>query len=163
VTHNFANFVQRERRSLSEDPIDTQFNWTGGSVRMKTTAPYGRCERRLVCGELAIGISFPNAGSAAQWRLDGKLALDKIWTSAGGSHDLVILPPGREFWGRCRGSGQGLWIFVDPSLISDDGRIKSFGERARVDCSWAKDRLSWMVATELRNECENGFPRGPMF
>jgi AraC family transcriptional regulator len=160
---NVANFVLGEDRSLSEDPIDTQFAWASGSVHMRRTAAQGQCERRLVRGELAIGICFQNAGSAAQWWLDGKPVLDRIWTSAGGSHDLVILPPGREFLGRCRGSGQGLWIFIDPQSISDDSRVKSFAEKARVDCSWAKDHLSRAIVTELANECENGFPRGPMY
>jgi AraC family transcriptional regulator len=158
-----ANFVQEEGRSLSKDLIDTQFAWAGGSVHMRRTAAQGRCERRLIRGELAIGICFPNAGSAAQWWLDGKPVLERVWTSAGGPHDLVILPPGREFLGRGRGGGQCLWIFIDPPSISDDGRVKSFAERARVDCSWAKDHLSRAIVTELANECENGFPRGPMF
>jgi AraC family transcriptional regulator len=160
---NLANFVLGEDRSLSKDPIDTQFAWASGSVHMRRTAAQGRCERRLVRDELAIGICFQNAGSAAQWWLDGKPVLDRIWTSVRGSHDLVILPPGLEFLGRCRGSGQGLWIFIDPQSISDDSRVKSFAEKARVDCSWAKDHLSWAIVTELANECENGFPRGPMF
>jgi AraC family transcriptional regulator len=160
---NVVNFAQDDDRSLSKDPIDTQFAWASGSVHMRRTAAQGRCERRLVRGELAIGICFQNAGSAAQWWLDGKPVLDRIWTSSRGSHDLIVLPPGREFLGRCRGSGQGLWIFIDPQSIGDNSRVKSFAEKARVDCSWAKDHLSRAIVTELTNECENGFPRGPMF
>jgi AraC family transcriptional regulator len=163
VIKNVAPFVMGEDRSLSEDPIDTQSAWPTGSVHMRTTAAHGRCERRLVGGELAIGICSQNPGSAVQWWLDGKPVLDKIWASACGSRDLIILPPGREFLGRCRGSGQGLWIFIDPRSIRDDDRVKSFAEKARVDCSWAKDHLARTIVTELANECDNGFPRGPMF
>jgi AraC family transcriptional regulator len=158
-----TKFVQWEDRSLSEDPIDTQFAWASGSVQMRRTAAQGRSERRLVRCELAIGICFQDAGTASQWWLDGEPVLDRIRTSAGGPHDLVILPPGREFFGRSSGGGQCLWIFIDPQSISDDDRVKSFAEKARVDCSWAKDHLCRAIVTELANECENGFPRGPMF
>ena len=79
------------------------------------------------------------------------------------SHDLVVLPPGCEFHARCQGSGQGLWLFLNPQSITSDNRVQSFIGRMTVDYSWTKDRLAWMVASEIRKECKNGFPRGPMF
>jgi AraC family transcriptional regulator len=155
--------VGRDGGSFGADPIDVEYSWTGGSVRLRTMDADGHCQRRLVRNDLAIGICFQNPGSAVQWRLEGMPVLDKVWTSTSGSRDLIVLPPEHEFQGRCRGSGQGLWLFVDPLSVSDDKRVKSFAEKPTVDCSWAKDRLAWTIATELRNECENGYPRGPMF
>jgi AraC family transcriptional regulator len=163
MIHDILHCVQREGASFAAVPTDVESSWAGGSVHMRTMASDGYCQRRLVRNELAIGICFQSPGSAVQWRLEGKQVLDKIWTSTSGSCDMVVLPPGREFQGRCRGRGQGLWLFIDPLLISADSQVKSFAEKARVDCSWAKDRLAWTIATELRNECENGYPRGPMF
>jgi len=163
MNHDISHCVQSEGASFGADPIDVESSWASGSVHMRTMASGGHCQRRVVRNELAIGICFQNPGSDAQWRLDGKPVLNKIWTSTSGSCDLVVLPPGREFQGRCHGSGQGLWLFIDPQSISEDSHVKSFAEKARVDCSWAKDRLAWTIATELRNECENGYPRGPMF
>jgi AraC family transcriptional regulator len=148
---------------LAERPIDSQAAWTSGSVHLRTMPEHGRCERKVVRSELAIGICFQEPGSTVQWFLDGRPVLDKVWTSAGGSRDLILLPPGQEFLGRCQGNGQGLWIFIEPQSIRDLDRVSSFLRRARIDCSWAKDRLAWAIATELRNECTNGFPRGSMF
>jgi AraC family transcriptional regulator len=147
----------------SEVTSDVKFAWADGSVHLKTMSAEGRCEHKVVRKNLAIGICFQNPGSAVQWHLDGKSVLNKTWTSSGGSRDLIILPAGHEFVGRCRGSGQGLWLFIEPQSIDRNSRIKAFAEKARIDCSWAQDRLSWTIATELRNECRTGFPRGSMF
>jgi AraC family transcriptional regulator len=130
---------------------------------LRTLSAHHLCERTLLRKELAIGICFQKPGSAVQWHLDGKPVLDKIWPTKGGSHDLIILPAGHEFVGRCRGGGQGLWLFIDPQCISHNRPIMAFAEQARIDCSWAHDRLSWMIALELKDECSNGFPRGSMF
>ncbi len=142
---------------------EEQLSWVGGSMLMKTQSADGRCRRDFCRDDLAIGICFQNPGSEVVWRLNGKPALAKTWSTTTGSHDMIILPPGDELLCRCRGSGEGLWLFIDPQSIADDDRLKSFTERATVDCSWTKDRLSWAIASELRKECSNGFPRGPMF
>jgi AraC family transcriptional regulator len=147
----------------SEATSDVKSSWADGSVHLRTQSAQHRCERRLLRTELAIGICFQKPGSAVQWDVDGKPVLDKIWPSKGGSRDLVILPAGHEFVGRCRGSGQGLWLFIGPQSIDHNSRIMAFAQQARIDCSWAHDRLSWMIALELKNECSNGFPRGSMF
>jgi AraC family transcriptional regulator len=148
---------------VAAHPIDRQAEWASGSVHLRTMPANGRCERTVIRHELAIGICFQKPGSRVQWLLDGRPVLDKMWTSGSGSRDLIILPPGREFVGRCRGNGQGLWVFIEPQSIRDLDRISAFLDEPRIDCSWAKDRLSWAIATELRNECDNGFPRGAMF
>jgi AraC family transcriptional regulator len=143
--------------------MEEQFFWTSGSVLMKTQSADGRCQRDFLRNDLAIGICFQDPGSEVTWRLEGKPALAKTWASTSGSRDMIILPAGCELQCRCRGSGEGLWLFIDPQSITDDIRVKSFTEKATVDCSWTKDRLSWAIASELRKECRNGFPRGPMF
>ncbi|VFU08785.1 helix-turn-helix domain-containing protein [Methylocella tundrae] len=143
--------------------VEEQLSWSNGSVLMKTQGADSSCQRHFLRKDLAIGILFQNPGSEVNWRLDSKPALAKAWTSTMGSHDLVVLPPGCEFRANCRGSGQGLWLFIDPQSVLDDHRVKSFAERATVDCSWTKDRLAWTVVSEIRKECANGFPRGPMF
>lgn len=161
MSHVLSDTNRQERRPHSQVTSDVKFAWADGSVHLKTMSAEGRCEHKVVRKTLAIGICFQNAGSAVQWQLDGKSVLDKTWAASGGSRDLVVLPAGHEFVGRCRGSGQGLWLFIEPRSI--DSRIRAFVEKAKVDCSWAQDRLSWTLATELRNECRAGFPRGPMF
>jgi AraC family transcriptional regulator len=147
----------------SEVTSDVKSAWADGVVHFSTNPAEGRCERKMVRKDLAMGICFQNPGSAVQWHVDGKPVLNKIWTSSGGSRDLVILPAGHEFVGRCRGGGQGLWLFIDPRSIYCNSRMKDFAEKARVDYTWAHDRLSWTIATELRKECRTGFPRGSMF
>jgi AraC family transcriptional regulator len=89
--------------------------------------------------------------------------LDKAWTCNGGTLDLVILPAGHELVGRCSGSGQGLWLFMDLESMSSNRAIRAFAQRTRVDGSWSQDRLSRTIAYELKNECCNGFPRGTLF
>jgi AraC family transcriptional regulator len=163
MEHAVSETSTPERVSQTESLSDVESAWTDGSAHLRTLSANHRCERRILPKQLAIGICFQKPGSAAQWYLDGKPVLDKIWPSKGGSRDLIILPAGHEFVGRCRGSGQGLWLFIDPQSISHNSRIKTFAETARIDCSWAQDRLSWMIALELKNECSNGFPRGALF
>jgi len=116
-----------------------------------------------VRSDLAIGICYPNAGSAVQWHVDGQPVLDKVCGLDTRSRDLIILPAGCEFVGRCCGSGQGLWLFISPQSLDPKSRIREFAQKPRVDCSWARDRWAWMIATQLRNECLKDFPRGPLF
>jgi AraC family transcriptional regulator len=163
MSHILSETNTPECRSHREVMTDVESAWAEGSVHLRTLSAEGCCERTIVRKELAIGISFHSPGSEAKWHLDGKPVLDKVWTSGGGSRDLVILPAGHEFVGRCRGSGQGLWLFIDTRSISPNSRFTTFAEKARIDCSWAQDRLSWTIATELRKECATGFPRGSMF
>jgi AraC family transcriptional regulator len=147
----------------AESAVDVNFAWTDGSIHLRTQGAQGRCERRMVRQELAIGICFQSPGSAVSWDLDGRTVLDKTWAAQGGSRDLIILPAGHEFVGRCRGSGQGLWIFLNAESVSFDSHIRTFAEKTRVDDSWVRDRLSRTLASELRNECGLGFPRGSLF
>jgi AraC family transcriptional regulator len=163
MSHMLLETNRPECRSHREVMTDVKSAWAEGSVHFRTLSAGGCCERTIVRKELAIGICFQSPGSEVKWHLDGKPVLDKVWTSGGGSRDLIILPAGHEFVGRCRGSGQGLWLFIDTESISHNSRVKAFAEKARIDYSWAQDRLSWTIATELRKECATGFPRGSMF
>jgi AraC family transcriptional regulator len=147
----------------AESPVDVNLAWTDGSIHLRTQAAQGRCERRMVRQELAIGICFQSPGSAVSWDLDGRTVLDKTWAAQGGTRDLVILPAGHEFVGRCSGSGQGLWIFLNAESLNFNSRIRTFAQKTRVDYSWVRDRLSRTLASELRNECGSGFPRGSLF
>jgi AraC family transcriptional regulator len=106
---------------------------------------------------------FQNPGSEVTWQLDGKLVLAKSWSPTAVSHDLVVLPPGCEFHARCQGSGQGLWLFLDPQSVTSDDRVRSFSGREMINDSWTGDKLAWTVVSEIRKECQNDFPRGPMF
>jgi AraC family transcriptional regulator len=154
----------REHPAADARPSDVNCAWAAGSVHLRTmSSSQGLCQRKIVRNDLAIGICFQQPGSAVQWHLNGQSVLDKVWTSSGGTRDLIVLPPGQEFVGTCRGQGQGLWLFMDPQSIDDDDRIRAFTEKPQVDCTWATDRLSWTIATECRNECRDGFPRGAMF
>jgi AraC family transcriptional regulator len=163
MNHVLSDTNRPPYRPCSEVTTDVKSAWPEGSIHLRTQAAQGCCERKIVRKELAIGICFQKPGSAVQWHLDGKPVLDKTWTSSGGSRDLIILPAGHEFVGRCRGSGEGLWLFMNTRMIRRNDRVESFAETARIDCSWAQDRLCWTIATELRNECRNGFPRGSLF
>jgi AraC family transcriptional regulator len=146
-----------------EIDVESTLSWQSGSALMKTQAADSSCQRDFIREDLAVGILFQNPGSEVTWHLDGKLVLDKSWSPKTASHDLVVLPTGCEFHAQCQGSGQGLWLFLDPASITSDARVQSFIKRTTVDYSWSKDRLAWMVASEIRKECKNGFPRGAMF
>jgi AraC family transcriptional regulator len=155
--------VSREPVSGCAPPLDVEFAWQGGSLHLRTQWAGGRCERRIVREDLALGICFQHPGSAVRWHLDGRQVLDKVWSSTASLLDLVVLPPGHEFVGCCSGDGQGLWLFVDVSTLSRSSSLTAFARRARVDASWSRDPLSRAIATELRNECRSGFPRGSLF
>lgn len=143
--------------------VERRRGWGAGSMLVRTQGPDGRCERDIFRRDLAIGVCFQSPGSAVSWRLEGEPALDKTWPQAGGTHDMIVLPPEHKFECRCQGAGEGLWLFVEPDSLVDDARVKTFASRPRVDASWARDRLAFALACELRKESANGFPRGPMF
>lgn len=143
--------------------VELEHGWAGGSVLLRVQGAQGQCQRDILRSDLAIGVCFETPGSEVNWLLEGKRALSKKWSATTRSHDMIVLPPGCEFQARCRGAGEGLWLFLDPQSIDEDPRVKTFAGRATVDWAWTKDRLSWAIATELRKECHNGFPRGPMF
>jgi AraC family transcriptional regulator len=130
---------------------------------MKIQAADSSCCRDFLRADLAIGILFQNPGSEVTWQLDGRRVLAKTWPQSALSHDLVVVPPGCAFHSRCRGSGEGLWLFLDPASLEADDRLRSFATRPAVNSSWVKDRLAWLVISELRKECRSVFPRGPMF
>src|ERR1700761_6656840 len=113
----------------AEYPVDVNLAWADGSIHMRTQAARGRCERRIVGRELAIGICFQRPGSAVSWDVDGRTVLDKTWEAQGGTRDLIILPAGHEFVGRCSGSGQGLWIFLNVESVSVDSQIGLFARK----------------------------------
>lgn len=143
--------------------VERQLSWKTGSALMKTQAPDGRCQRHFIASDLAVGIHFQSPGSEVTWQLDGKLVLAKRWSPTAVSHDLVIVPPGCEFHARCKGGGQGLWLFLDRQSVTSDDRVRSFFTRKTVNDSWTRDKLARMVVSEIRKECRNDFPRGAMF
>ena len=130
---------------------------------MRTQSPDRSFQRDFVRSDLAMGFLFSHPGSEVTWRLDGKQALAKVWSPTTTSHEMIIVPPGCEFAGRCEGGSQGLWLFIDPESVVGDHRVEVLAKKPSVDGSWAKDRLAWMILSEIRKECANGFPRGPMF
>lgn len=147
---------------VGDRDVEQQLSWKTGSALMKIQAANSSCSRDFLRDDLAIGILFQNPGSEVTWQLDGRRVLAKAWPQAL-SHDLVVVPPGCEFHARCRGSGEGLWLFLDAGALDDDDRLRSFATRAVVNSSWVKDRLARLVVSELRKECRNVFPRGAMF
>lgn len=142
---------------------EAQLCWNTGAALLRTQPDGSSCHRAFLRRDLAIGVLFQKPGSEVTWRLDGKSVLGKVWTMTTTSHELVILPPGCEFDARCQGSGQGLWLFIDPQSVVCDDRTEALTKKPAVDGSWAKDRLAWMILSEIKKECENGFPRGAMF
>lgn len=80
---------------------------------------------------MAVGLVFQNPGSEVTWQLDGRRVLAKTWSQTVVSRDLVVLPHGCEFHARCQGSGQGLWLFLDPQSVADDERVRSFAPSRR--------------------------------
>lgn len=148
----------------SDSHIEERFSWDSGSVLMRTQGSESSCSRSFFRDDIAIGIIvFEDPGSDVRWHLDGRVVLDKTWTPSTPSHDMVVLPPGCELQAKCRGAGQGLWLFIDPDSFSENKQVKKFAERTTVDHSWSKDRLAWTVISEIRKECLAGFPRGPIF
>jgi AraC family transcriptional regulator len=143
--------------------VEQQLGWNGGSALMKTQGAASTCQRDFIRSDLAVGILFQYPGSEVTWQLDGKLVLAKTWSPAAASHDLVVLPPGCAFHARCQGSGQGLWLFLDPQSVTNDDRVRSFLVKETVNDSWTRDKLAWTAASAIRKECQNDFPRGAMF
>jgi AraC family transcriptional regulator len=88
--------------------------------------------------------------------------LNKKWRAASKS-DLVLLPSGCKIRDSFIGSGQGLWMHLDPVVLEGDRQVAAFVQRPQVDSSWNSDQLSRAVVSELRKECVQGFPRGPLF
>ncbi|HLH10706.1 MAG TPA: AraC family transcriptional regulator [Methylovirgula sp.] len=139
-------------------------SWGSGSALMRTVDWESWHSSKLLRDDIAIGIVLSaDPGTEVVWRMDGHVAMDKVWSQTVASHDLVVLPRKCDLEDNCRGGGQGLWLFLDPQTIADDERAKSFVQDMTVDCSWSKDRLLWTIITEIKKECSNGFPRGPMF
>ncbi len=163
MMRNSSRLTKKHGRQSGGTWKERRRSWNTGSMLIRTLGPEDRCQREILRDDLSIGVCFQSAGSEVNWRLEGKLALDKTWSSNTGSHDMIIFPPGCDFQCSCRGSGEGLWLFIDPQSITDDDRVKSFSQRATVDNTWTKDRLCWAIASELRRESANAFPRGPMF
>ncbi len=144
--------------------IEERFSWDTGSVLMRTQGSESSCSRSFFRDDIAIGIIVSeDNGSDVTWHLDGRLVLNKTWTSSSASHDMVVVAPGCELRAQCHGGGQGLWLFIDPESISDNRQAKTFAERTTVDYSWSKDRLAWAIFSEIRKECLGDFPRGPLF
>ncbi len=105
-------------RSLrkNDDHIEERFSWDTGSVLMRTQGADSSCNRNFFRDDIAIGIIVSeDSGSDVTWHLDGRLVLDKTWTSSSASHDMVVLAPGCELRAECHGAGQGLWLFIDPA------------------------------------------------
>jgi AraC family transcriptional regulator len=152
-----------ESRAISDASTEAQLSWISGSVLMRTQSADRWFQRDFLRSDLAMGFLFMHSGSEVTWRLDGKQALAKVWSPTAASHEMVIVPPGCEFAGRCEGGGQGLWLFIDPESVVGDHRVEVLTKKPSVDGSWVKDRLAWMILSEIRKECANGFPRGPMF
>jgi AraC family transcriptional regulator len=150
-------------RPTADATTEAHLSWISGSALMRTQSPDRSFERNFVRSDLAMGFLFSHPGSEVTWRLDGKQALAKVWSPATTSHEMIIVPPGCEFAGRCEGGSQGLWLFIDPESVVGDHRVVRLTKKPAVKASWTKDRLAWMILSEIRKECANGFPRGPMF
>jgi AraC family transcriptional regulator len=147
-----------------DNHVENHFSWHKGSVLMRTQGLDDSCSQDFFRDDIAIGIIVSKGpGSEATWHLDGRLVLDKTWTSSPGERYLVVLPPRCEFRARGTGAGEELWLFIKPESIAENVSVKRFSERMTVDCSWSKDRLAWAVISEIRDECLAGFPRGPLF
>ena len=156
-----SSFIFGQNASpLNDVSVEQQLCWTAGAALMRTQSAGSTCQRHFLRGDLAIGVLFQNPGSEVNWRLDGKLALDKAWTNSTISHEMVILPPGCEFGAQCRGSGQGLWLFVDPELVAREQRLEALAKEPRVDGSWVKDRLAWTIFRKSGRNARTAFRGG---
>lgn len=163
MTHQFSDAGMTGKSQIGESSKEEHLLWTNGSTLMRTQSASGSCQRNFVRNDIALGICFQKPGSEVHWRVDGKRALDKSWTTLNGSRDLLIVPAGCELSCSCRGSGEGLWLFLDAQAFDHDNRMRSFLEKVTVNCSWTKDRLACLIACEIKKESGNGYPRGPMF
>jgi AraC family transcriptional regulator len=163
MSKNLKKGAAGVKQLTHDSATEAQLSWINGSVLLRTQAEGSSCHRAFLRSDLAIGVLFQKPGSVVTWRLDGKDALAKEWTQTTTSHELVVLPPGCAFDARCQGSGQGLWLFVDADSVVSDDRTCALAKKPAVDGAWARDRLSWTILSEIKKECENGFPRGPMF
>jgi AraC family transcriptional regulator len=153
-----------DRACKNETDFETRLSWTGGSVLFKAVRPSGSFHREFLRNDLAIGVvSSLNFESRFTWWLDGRLVLDKKESAMSAAGDLIIVPPGCEFQGTGYGGMQGFWLLIDPQIVKGDERLKCLAESATVDCIWSKDRPLRSAVSEIRKECLNDFPRGPMF
>lgn len=137
---------------------ERQLSWESGSVRLLKVARTS-WRRKSVRSDLSIGIKISAAPrSHIVWHINGELK--KIWPTS--SHDLVVLPPGCEFEAEYSGTTEELWIFVDPESINDEC-LKSFKSNTAINWNWSKDRLLWLIVSEIRKDCLLEFPRGEVF
>jgi AraC family transcriptional regulator len=142
---------------------EERFSWKSGSVLLRTLRTQER-GAESVRSEISIGIvTFADAGSHLSWHIDDRPALSKTWRVASKSRDLVLLPPGCKIRDCFKGSGQGLWMHLDPETITDNKYLRAFADHPVMDASWNRDILSRTLVSELRKECLEGFPRGAMF
>jgi AraC family transcriptional regulator len=142
---------------------EERFSWKSGSVLLRTlrTREGGGDS---VHSEISIGVvAFADAGSHLSWHIDDHPVLNKTWRVAQKSNDLVLLPAGCKIGDCFSGSGQGLWMHLARETIAENKQLLAFVDQPVVDGTWAKDVLSRRLITELRKECIDGFPRGPMF
>jgi AraC family transcriptional regulator len=160
-----VRFLTNTADCLAGGKLSTEadFSWPGGSIHLRSLSAQQGGECDLTRTDVAVGICFHSPGSAVQWQLDGKLVLNKVPTSSGFSRELIILPAGHDLLVRCRGEGELLWLVVDRRSINHDSRIDAFVQCPKIDGSWGRNRLSWALATQLRQECRSGFRRGATF
>jgi AraC family transcriptional regulator len=142
---------------------EERFSWKSGSVLLRTLRTRERAGDS-VHSKISIGIvTFADTGSHLSWHINDYPALNKTWRAAQKSHDLVLLPPACKIRDCFSGSGQGLWMHLDHETIAENKKLLAFVDQPVVDGTWTRDVLSRRLITELRKECIDGFPRGPMF
>lgn len=153
--------MERDTRKGDVD-AQQQLTWKNGSALLKTRATRSDRQCGFITNDLVVVIHFLDPGSEATWQLDGKIA-HPSGSPAVVSHGLLIIPPGCEFRANHRTSGQGLLLHLDPRLVANNNRVRSFFSKATVNYSWINDKLAWIIASEIRREFRNDFPRGAMF
>lgn len=141
---------------------EERFSWRGGTVLLRTVRTEGSGSDS-VRPDVSIGIvTSAEANSRITWHIDGRRALDKRWNARSRS-DMVLVPAGCTIRDYFSGIGEGLWLHLDPAMLEEDRQVSAFLTRPVVDDSWGNDQLSRDIVSEVRKECLEGFPRGPLF
>ena len=159
-----SSFIFGQNASpLNDVSVEQQLCWTAGAALMRTQSAGSTCQRHFLRSDLAIGVLFQNPGSQVNWRLDGKLALDKAGQTRPSPTRWSFFRLAANSALNAAAAVRDCGYLSIQNSVAREQRLEALAKEPRVDGSWVKDRLAWTILSEIRKECANGFPRGPMF
>ncbi len=141
-----------------------EIRWSGGCAILKEKLvedAVSSCS--MAFSEFALGFAFQGQGGDMHWEVDGQRVYDQKARSFTVCRELVVLPAGCQFKGNSRGASECLWLTFDHASVATLFGQASFTREPRVDEAWCEDRLAWLLALNIRQECRSGGTSGPVY